>query len=88
MAAAYILAGELRKAEGDYEEAFARYQQLFRPFVLMKQRVARRFAGLFVPSSAFSLFLRNQVFRILSIDWIADLTAGREFIDRIELPQY
>jgi 2-polyprenyl-6-methoxyphenol hydroxylase-like FAD-dependent oxidoreductase len=88
MAAAYILAGELRTAEGRYEEAFARYQQLFGPFVSMKQRVARRFAVAFAPTSVFSLFLRNQLFRLLSIGWIADLTAGREFTDRIALTQY
>jgi hypothetical protein len=40
------------------------------------------------PKSAFSLFLRNELYRLLSIGWIADLTAGREFSDRIALPDY
>ena len=88
MAAAYILAGELRRAGVRHEEAFARYQQLFGPFVSMKQRAARRFAGAFVPKSAVSLFFLNQLYRLLSIAWIADLTAGREFSDRIALPDY
>jgi 2-polyprenyl-6-methoxyphenol hydroxylase-like FAD-dependent oxidoreductase len=88
MAAAYILAGELRRAEGRHETAFARYQQLMGPIVEMKQRAARRFVGAFAPRSRWSLFLRNQVYSLLSIRWIAELTAGREFRDPIVLPDY
>jgi 2-polyprenyl-6-methoxyphenol hydroxylase-like FAD-dependent oxidoreductase len=88
MAAAYVLAGELHRADGRVDRAFARYQELFGPFVAMKQRAARRFVGTFAPKSTFSLFVRNQIMRLLSIPWIADLTAGREFSDRITLPDY
>ena len=86
MTAAYILAGELRRAEGRHENAFAQYQQLFGPFVSMKQRAARRFAGAFAPKSTMSLLLRNKLFSLFSIGWIAKLLAGREFSDRIVLP--
>jgi 2-polyprenyl-6-methoxyphenol hydroxylase-like FAD-dependent oxidoreductase len=34
MIAAYILAGELHRSQGDYALAFRRYQELFAPFVL------------------------------------------------------
>lgn len=88
MTAAYILAGELRRAEGRHANAFARYQQLFGPFVSMKQHAARRFAGGFAPKSAMSLFFRNKLFSLFSIEWIAKLIAGREFRDRITLPDY
>jgi 2-polyprenyl-6-methoxyphenol hydroxylase-like FAD-dependent oxidoreductase len=88
MVAAYILAGELRRTGGRVAEAFAAYQRRFGPFVSMKQRAARRFAGTFAPRSAFSLFLRNQIMRLLSVGWIANMTAGREFRDRIALPDY
>ena len=88
MTAAYILAGELRRAGGRHEESFARYQQLFGPFVSTKQRAARRFAGAFAPKSTLSLFLRNKLFSPFSIGWIARLIAGREFSDRITLPDY
>ena len=88
MVAAYILAGELRRANGRHQEALARYQRSFGPFVLAKQRAARRFAGAFAPKSARSLFLRNQFFRLLSIGWVAKAMAGREFRDRIALPDY
>jgi 2-polyprenyl-6-methoxyphenol hydroxylase-like FAD-dependent oxidoreductase len=87
MTAAYILAGELHRAEGRHQDAFA-YQRVFGPFVSMKQRAARRFAGGFAPKSAVSLFLRNKLFSLLSIGWIANLIAGREFSDRIALPNY
>ncbi len=88
MTTAYILAGELRRAEGRHQNAFAEYQRLFGPFVSMKQRAARRFAGAFAPKSRISLFLRNKLFSLFSIGWIAKLVAGREFSDRIALPDY
>jgi 2-polyprenyl-6-methoxyphenol hydroxylase-like FAD-dependent oxidoreductase len=87
MTAAYILAGELQR-ERRHQVAFAHYQQLFGPFVSTKQRAARRFAGAFAPKSTMSLFLRNKLFRLFSIGWIANLVAGREFSDRIALPDY
>jgi 2-polyprenyl-6-methoxyphenol hydroxylase-like FAD-dependent oxidoreductase len=88
MTAAYILAGELRRAEGRHQTAFARYQQLFGPFVSTKQRAARRFVGAFAPKSRMSLWVRNKLFALFSIGWIAKLIAGREFTDRIALPDY
>lgn len=86
--ASYILAGELRRADGDYAQAFRRYQDLFGPFVLRKQNAALRFAGSFAPRSKFSLFLRNRIFQLLSVRWIADLAVGRDLADHIALPEY
>ena len=88
MVAAYVLAGELHRADGNYAEAFARYRELFEPFILKKQRAALRFAGSFAPKSNFSLFFRNQVMKLLAIPWVADLSFGRDFADRIALPDY
>ena len=88
MVASYILAGELHRANGDYAEAFARYQGLFAPFVRDKQKAALRFAGFFAPKSQLSLFLRNQVMKLLDISWIADLAIGRDIADKIPLPEY
>jgi 2-polyprenyl-6-methoxyphenol hydroxylase-like FAD-dependent oxidoreductase len=88
MVAAYILAGELHRTNGEYASAFRRYEDLFGPFVLKKQDAALRFAGAFAPQSKFALFLRNQVFNVLSIRWIANLAMGRDFADRITLPDY
>jgi 2-polyprenyl-6-methoxyphenol hydroxylase-like FAD-dependent oxidoreductase len=88
MIAAYILAGELYRAHGNYAVAFQRYQNLFAPFVAKKQKAAEWFAGGFAPKSAFGLFLRNKMFSAMNIKWIANLIAGRDFMDKIELPQY
>jgi 2-polyprenyl-6-methoxyphenol hydroxylase-like FAD-dependent oxidoreductase len=88
MVAAYVLAGELYRANGDYAKAFQRYQDLFGPFVSRKQEAALRFAGSFAPRSKASMFLRNRIFDLLKIGWIADLAAGRDLVDRIALPNY
>jgi len=88
MAAGYILAGELYRAAGDHVEAFRRYQQRFAPFILKKQRAARRFAGAFAPRSRTVLFLRNLLFKLSAIPAIAAVTTGRGFRDAIELPTY
>ncbi len=87
MIAAYILAGELHRAQGDHRVALARYQERFAPFVLAKQNTAARFAGAFAPKSAFSLFLRNRIMGLLGIPWIARLTL-RSFADNFTLPDY
>jgi 2-polyprenyl-6-methoxyphenol hydroxylase-like FAD-dependent oxidoreductase len=88
MIAAYVLAGELHRARGNYAEALARYENLFGPFVAMKQKAALRFAGSFAPKSKFSLFLRNRIFDLLAIPGIADLAIGRDLADKIALPDY
>ncbi len=88
MVAAYILAGELHRANGDYAQAFARYQDVMGPFVLAKQEAALGFAGAFAPKSKAGLFLRNQVFKLLAFDWIANIVARRGLLDNIALPDY
>ena len=88
MVAAYVLAGELGRCRGDYTAAFQRYQQLFAPFVAAKQKAALRFAGSFAPKSPMALFLRNQIFKLMAIGWIADLAVGRDLADTITLPAY
>lgn len=88
MVGAYILAGELHRAQGDYAAAFARYQELFGPFIVRKKKTALRFAGTFAPKSNLALFLRNQIFKLMAIPWIADLAVGRDLADSIALPDY
>ena len=88
MIAAYILAGELSRCKGDYATAFARYQNLFGPFVQKKQDAALRFASSFAPKSKFALYLRNQIFNLMAIPWIANLALGSGLADKIDLPNY
>jgi 2-polyprenyl-6-methoxyphenol hydroxylase-like FAD-dependent oxidoreductase len=88
MVGAYVLAGELHRAKGDYAQAFSRYQQLLGPFIFSKQRAALRFAGTFAPKSNFALFLRNQIFNLMAIPWVAEIAVGRDLADKIDLPDY
>ena len=88
MAAAYILAGELYRAGGDWRKGLARYQELVAPFVEEKQKAALRFAGLIAPKTKVALFLRNQVMNLLRIPWVADRSFASDFTDRLALPDY
>lgn len=88
MVAAYLLAGELHGAKGNYAAAFASYQEHFGPFIRMKQKAALRMAGSFAPGSRFWLFLRNQLFRLLGSPWVAKIAMGSSLTDKIELPEY
>ena len=88
MLAAYILAGELHRASGDYRRAFAQYRGRFEPFIRKKQKSALRMAGMFAPKSRFALFIRNQVMNLMAVPWIAELAIGRDLADHIDVPNY
>jgi 2-polyprenyl-6-methoxyphenol hydroxylase-like FAD-dependent oxidoreductase len=88
MTAAYLLAGEIHRAQGDFATAFARYEDQFRPFAREKQKGALRFAGTFAPQSTMSIFIRNQIMNPLTIGWVARLAVGPEFTDTLSLPDY
>ena len=88
MIAAYILAGELRRADGDYKRAFAQYQARFGPFILGKQNAAPRLAGFFAPRSRLALFLRNQGMKLMRLPGVANFAFRGDLRDRIELPEY
>ncbi len=88
MLSAYVLAGELAKAQGDYVQAFGQYENLLRPFISKKQASAKLFASSFAPKTGFGLFVRNQVIKLLRIPGLARLTIGRDISDNIKLPRY
>ncbi len=88
MAGAYILAGELKLAEGNHKIAFANYERFLHPVIDSKQHAAQKFAKSFVPKTHAGIFLRNQVTRLMSIPLVADLAMGRMFKDSLSLPPY
>jgi 2-polyprenyl-6-methoxyphenol hydroxylase-like FAD-dependent oxidoreductase len=88
MTGAYILAGELTKADGEHDIAFANYEKHLRGFVEMKQRGAERFASALAPKTRLGLLFRNQVIRAAAIPGLARLTFGRDIIDTLQLPDY
>ena len=71
MIAAYVLAGELCKAAGRYEEAFGNYELRLRAYIASKQRGAERFSAAFAPRTQWGLFLRNQVIKACAIPGLA-----------------
>lgn len=88
MISAYVLAGELARAGGRYQEAFSKYETLLRAYMGTKQRAAERFAAAFVPKTRWGLQLRNQVIRAFAIPGLARLTVGRDIVDKLQLPEY
>jgi 2-polyprenyl-6-methoxyphenol hydroxylase-like FAD-dependent oxidoreductase len=88
MAAAYILAGELKKADGDYRIAFKAYEDILQPVMTVKQRAARRFAGSFAPKTRLGTFIRNHVTRLMTTPFVAKLFMGRLLTDPLALPDY
>ncbi len=87
MIEAYVLAGELARAGGDHPAAFAAHEQLLRPFIEGKQASAAKFAGAFAPRTAFGVWFRNQVTKLMKIPAVANLAAG-DLRDELELPEY
>jgi 2-polyprenyl-6-methoxyphenol hydroxylase-like FAD-dependent oxidoreductase len=88
MVAAYVLAGELKQANGNHEVAFAAYEQRLHAVLAAKQKAAAKFAPFFAPNSRLRIFLRNQVMKLMGIPFVTKLAVGRELRDRIELPEY
>jgi 2-polyprenyl-6-methoxyphenol hydroxylase-like FAD-dependent oxidoreductase len=88
MAAAYVLAGELARANGQYQEAFARYEEILRPHIVEKQRTAQRLAKSFVPRTALGIWLRSLISRAFVIPGVADRFLVKSVTDGFVLPNY
>jgi 2-polyprenyl-6-methoxyphenol hydroxylase-like FAD-dependent oxidoreductase len=73
MTGAYILAGELKLANGNFKTAFAQYENIFKPFINKKQKSAQRFAKSFIPKSNFGIWVRNQALKLMSLSFISKL---------------
>jgi 2-polyprenyl-6-methoxyphenol hydroxylase-like FAD-dependent oxidoreductase len=63
--AAYVLAGELAAAGGDYRVAFARYERRLRPYVARGQKQARGGAAFLAPATQKKISQRDRFFRML-----------------------
>lgn len=88
MVEAYVLAGELKQAGDDYALAFRRYEERLKPFILSKQKSARAFASSFAPETAFGIWLRNLVTKLMAVPLVAELAIGSTLKDDFELPDY
>ncbi len=89
IAEAYVLAGELRNCGGDYDAAFARYEQRLMPLLKRKQKSAAKFASSFAPKTAMGIAFRNLVTRLMvQLPFVVEFFIGREMRDQVELPEY
>jgi 2-polyprenyl-6-methoxyphenol hydroxylase-like FAD-dependent oxidoreductase len=88
MISAYVLAGELAAAQGQYEEAFARYDALLRSYIARKQRGTESFAGAFAPKTRVGMHFRNMIVRTFAIPGFAKLAVGKDIADALHLPDY
>lgn len=61
---AYVLAGELKEADGDHSVAFARYEELMREFVNNCQKMAEGVEW-FVPTTRFRRWMNDLFWKIL-----------------------
>ena len=88
IAAAYILAGELKEANGDYEKAFKQYEMIFKPFIQYKQKVARSFAHSLVPKTKFAIWIRRTFSRLMSLPFLTKWFVKKYMIDKIKIKEY
>jgi 2-polyprenyl-6-methoxyphenol hydroxylase-like FAD-dependent oxidoreductase len=88
MAGAYLLAGELGAAAGDFRAAYSSYQARFKPLIERKQQLAARFSRQFAPRTRLGLLVRNVASRLLDAPRVGDMIAKRMFADRFAMPNY
>lgn len=62
---AYVLAGELMRAHGDFGAAFARYEAQLERFIELNQKLAVSNGKWFAPSSGMQIWFRNLNMRML-----------------------
>jgi 2-polyprenyl-6-methoxyphenol hydroxylase-like FAD-dependent oxidoreductase len=87
MTGAYVLAGELARADVDYRRAFETYQTRLRPFIEAKQAGAERYIPFFATRTRFGLWVRNVGLRMANFVPLATLFAG-SVRDEFTLPDY
>ncbi|MGX8009157.1 FAD-dependent monooxygenase [Mesorhizobium sp. ORM8.1] len=88
MISAYVLAGELLKADGRHREAFLSYEAFLRDYIQAKQRGAERFATALAPRTQLGLLFRNLVTKAFAVPGLARLAIGKEISDAVRLPDY
>jgi 2-polyprenyl-6-methoxyphenol hydroxylase-like FAD-dependent oxidoreductase len=88
MLEAYVLAGELHRANGNATVALRAYEQQLRHFVSAKQDSAVWFRGFFAPETALGLAVRNLAVHAFGVPLIAKPLLVRSLRDNLELPQY
>jgi len=86
---AYVLAGELAAANGDHRAAFARYEEIMRPYVAKGQQLPPGGIGGYAPNSAFAIRSRTATMRMMT-RWPMRALIAKQFTkaEAIDLPDY
>ena len=85
---AYILAGELKHANGNYKTAFEQYENIFKPFIDRKQKTAQNFAKSLVPKSKFGIWMRNTFTNLMFLPFVSRLFIRQFMDDKLRLKTY
>jgi 2-polyprenyl-6-methoxyphenol hydroxylase-like FAD-dependent oxidoreductase len=88
MLEAYVLAGELHRADGDCARALAAYERRLRTFVSGKQKGAVWFRGFFAPQTDAGLMVRKLAVRAFALPWLGKPFWARSLHDDFTLPEY
>ena len=80
MMGAYILAGELKVAPGNHQQAFARYEQAFRPVVRQEQKKVGATARFLVPATPLGLWVKTHMFPRLLPPTLVAIERGRRLL--------
>lgn len=70
---AYVLAGELAEASGDYKTAFRQYDKLLRNFIKQNQDIAKMSASIMGSDSSWLAWLHKYLMKIMPDSWISFL---------------
>ena len=86
---AYVLAGELAAGDGGHRDAFARYEQVMRPYVGQGQELPPGGVAGYAPSSAVMIRMRAASMRMMG-RWPVRSLVARQFAKAgdIDLPDY
>jgi 2-polyprenyl-6-methoxyphenol hydroxylase-like FAD-dependent oxidoreductase len=91
MAEAYVLAGELARAEGAHREVFDAYETRLRPVIEAKQDGSRKLISFFATRTSIGIWFRDLAMRTMNVPLPADsilALLARSLRDDIELPDY
>ncbi|MEJ7730145.1 MAG: FAD-dependent monooxygenase [Polyangiaceae bacterium] len=84
---AYVLAGELAAADGDFAVALTAYQARIRDHALRCQGGVNHVGGFYAPPTRAHLWLRNWMYRVIASPWLVKrVTAAAA--NGIRLPSY
>lgn len=88
MAGAYILAGELKRGICEIESAFNTYENMLRPEIRTKQKLAEQFAASFVPDSKLGIWVRNKFTNLMFLPLVSKWFVRQFLLDSLQLPEY